>query len=1228
MDRLLQRFGITLVLVLLSAVVVSSTALAGPTSFTSDDFNYRNLKRPLWTYTDPLADGTIQLLGTGTSNARLAITVPKGSSHDLWTTGYNTPRVTQACSNTDFQVDVKYFSGLVGQTSVSYLVQGIVVEQDANNLIRFDFTTGHNKDSVKAFSAAFVGGFASPQTKIDNKFFAAYNEGPMWLRVIRTGNTWKMYYSMNGSAYTLADSFVQALNVSNIGLFAGNAGPFPTEFTSEADYFFNADSIEYADDSTPTTDTTPPYIYNVNYLVQPEGMVVRWKTDEPADGRVDWGRTTEYLSTPITHPGYYTYHRVIVPSINPETEYHFRVRGADDLALSSMTGDYGFTSGGYVNDLALVSDDFIGTTIDGSIWTEVDPRNDATVSVVGKKLSIAVPGGVEHDIWSTGFTAPRLLQSVTTNANSYEWTVKFTSPFAGTSTSVQVMGVLAQQDTNNFARFGFNHDGSSVRAYVGGFYDGLTAPDTYLNDIIPVSSAPVWLRVVQAGARFTMSYSTNGTSWTDAISIIRPLNITKVGVFAGNAGTNPQPFTCTAEFVSTTLPAKPALSVPLNNAVDVPTPPTMQWDSAAAATSYRLQVATDAGFGSLVYNDSTIVLTNKQVTGLNNSTPYYWRVRGKNTKGTGAYSDAFMFTTAVAAPASPALTAPADNAVDVSINPELRWTKPAGTMTFRLQVATDSLFVSGIAFDDSTLTDSVRVVSGLSNLTKYYWRVNAKNPGGTSAYAAKRAFTTISAIPAAPAHVSPANNAVNQQINVLLRWNRSTGATSYRLQVGTDPTFAGGIVVDDSTLTDTTRAMSGLLNSTQYYWRVNAKNTAGTGAFSSAWSFTTIVADPSIPVLVSPADGATDQDLTVTYTWQATTGATSYRIQVASDPGFTSGIVVDDSTITGTSKTAGGLVYGMRYYWRVNSKNVGGTSPYSSVWSFWTYESDPAVPKQIAPAQAATDLLIPVSVVWTRPAGATSFHLQVGTDSTFAGGMVVNDPAVADTFKSVSGLQFLTTYYWRVNADAVGGTSPYSPVRRFTTGIPAASAPELVYPHDYLRQSTDSMQFVWRQSQPAVDKYWIDLAVDSQFVFVVNDQNVTDTTRLFGSLLPNQTYFWRVRAHNAGGWGPYSVVRRFTRDITDVTTRPETPTEFQLAQNYPNPFNPATVIEFAVPSESRVKLEVYNLIGQNVATLVDEVMGVGYHTVKFDASSLPSGLYLYRMVAGQTSFIRKMMLVK
>jgi hypothetical protein len=88
------------------------------------------------------------------------------------------------------------------------------------------------------------------------------------------------------------------------------------------------------------------------------------------------------------------------------------------------------------------------------------------------------------------------------------------------------------------------------------------------------------------------------------------------------------------------------------------------------------------------------------------------------------------------------------------------------------------------------------------------------------------------------------------------------------------------------------------------------------------------------------------------------------------------------------------------------------------------------------------------------------------------------------------------------------------------------------------------------------------------------------------------------------------------------------PTEFALQQNYPNPFNPTTTIAFSVPKQSRVSIEVYNILGQLVSTLVNDVKPAGNFTVRFDATNLSSGIYLVRMVTPQQSFIKKMMLVK
>lgn len=88
------------------------------------------------------------------------------------------------------------------------------------------------------------------------------------------------------------------------------------------------------------------------------------------------------------------------------------------------------------------------------------------------------------------------------------------------------------------------------------------------------------------------------------------------------------------------------------------------------------------------------------------------------------------------------------------------------------------------------------------------------------------------------------------------------------------------------------------------------------------------------------------------------------------------------------------------------------------------------------------------------------------------------------------------------------------------------------------------------------------------------------------------------------------------------------PTVFAVEQNYPNPFNPSTVINYQIPSSEFVSLKVFNVIGKEIATLINEVQPAGNYSVTFDADNLPSGLYLYRLEAGKYSKTMKMMLVK
>ena len=109
----------------------------------------------------------------------------------------------------------------------------------------------------------------------------------------------------------------------------------------------------------------------------------------------------------------------------------------------------------------------------------------------------------------------------------------------------------------------------------------------------------------------------------------------------------------------------------------------------------------------------------------------------------------------------------------------------------------------------------------------------------------------------------------------------------------------------------------------------------------------------------------------------------------------------------------------------------------------------------------------------------------------------------------------------------------------------------------------------------------------------------------------------------AGGYGVYS-----TKVVTSLPVGVRAPTAFDLFQNYPNPFNPSTAIRYALPQRTHVTLTVFNILGQHVATLVDAVGEAGFHEAGFDGSGLASGLYIYRLQAGDFVRCRKMALVK
>ena len=106
-------------------------------------------------------------------------------------------------------------------------------------------------------------------------------------------------------------------------------------------------------------------------------------------------------------------------------------------------------------------------------------------------------------------------------------------------------------------------------------------------------------------------------------------------------------------------------------------------------------------------------------------------------------------------------------------------------------------------------------------------------------------------------------------------------------------------------------------------------------------------------------------------------------------------------------------------------------------------------------------------------------------------------------------------------------------------------------------------------------------------------------------------------------------VRLNVNNTVSNETDPEIPRDIKLEQNFPNPFNPSTIINFELNRATNVSLEVYNVVGQKVATLInDETRSAGRHTISFDGSSLSSGIYIYRLVTPQESLTKRMTLIK
>ncbi|HMK39592.1 MAG TPA: T9SS type A sorting domain-containing protein, partial [Bacteroidota bacterium] len=171
----------------------------------------------------------------------------------------------------------------------------------------------------------------------------------------------------------------------------------------------------------------------------------------------------------------------------------------------------------------------------------------------------------------------------------------------------------------------------------------------------------------------------------------------------------------------------------------------------------------------------------------------------------------------------------------------------------------------------------------------------------------------------------------------------------------------------------------------------------------------------------------------------------------------------------------------------------------------------------------------------------------------------------------------------------------------------------------------------WRRSAGAT-RYQLQISTDSLFkACACNDSALTDTLRQVGPLSKSTQYYGRVRASRpAGGWDPFSSIASFTTGTvaTGIESDDVIPSETALRQNYPNPFNPSTAISYQIATPTHVSLKVYDLLGQELETLVEAPQAAGSYSVTWNAAGRSSGVYIIRLTTAEHSSSRRMVLLK
>jgi len=441
----------------------------------------------------------------------------------------------------------------------------------------------------------------------------------------------------------------------------------------------------------------------------------------------------------------------------------------------------------------------------------------------------------------------------------------------------------------------------------------------------------------------------------------------------------------------------------------------LSWTASNGTERYHLKRSMTSGgpFSEIAVPTST----SFNDLGLANGATYFYVISASNPAGQS--NDSPQVSATPVAPATIPATPGGFSATAGNAQVALNWTASAGATGYNVKRGTSNGGPYPVVV---AVMSNTHIDIGVTNGTTYYYVVSAVNLAGESSNSSQS-----SAMPVVPA-TAPAmptgltTTAGNNQVS--LAWAASSGAASYRVKranAGTGP------FVQIATSTSTSYLDSAALNGNTYFYVVAATNTAGDSGDSPAASATPLAPVPAVPTGLAAAAG----NAQVALTWNASTGATGYRLKRASSSG---GPYTQIAATASTSHTDTSVINGTAYYYVVTAVNATGESGNSAQANARPLPPAPAPPVGLA----ATTSNAQVSLSWTASSGASSYRVKRGI---FNGGPYTQIATPTSAAYTDSAVTNGTTYYYVVTALNAGGESADSAQASATPTPPIPAAP-------------------------------------------------------------------------------------------------------------------------------------------------------------------------------------------